>query len=173
METNELIKSQLIHKESINDFFEYEGKQYPVGTMFRMTPPKASCHDREVIALFSGSEFYKDKWTISYNDAMDQASHAKYRNCTSWAKTVPVEKDKLPNMIIEILPGNFYVQRANRKRYVSDSKDISLVMGWITYLVVMGITSIFNGRIFGWIMWTIFFFVWRHNYKEKNCVYYE
>lgn len=43
----------------------------------------------------------------------------------------------------------------------------TLTEGWITYIVVMIVISIFNERIFGWIMVTIMFLIWRASEINK------
>lgn len=166
---------QLGLERAKTDFFEYKGKKYPAGTVFKMKNPKFDFLN-DVTAVFIGNlpELYPGRWTISYNDDVAMASNFAYKTCKRWKTMIPIEKDKLADMIVEILPWNYYVEMETKhKKYVSDLDDWNLIAKWGMYLAAMAITSIFYGRIFGWIMWTVIFFVWRHNYREENCVYYE
>lgn len=156
------------------DFFEYKGKMYPAGTVFKMKHPKKD-YLSDVTAIFHGSlnDLYPDKWCIGFNTDFDRASGYEYANGLKWKTLMPIEKDKLADMIVEIYPGNNYTKLESNRKYVSDLNDWNLIAKWGMYIFAMGITSIFHGRIFGWILWTVIFFVWRHNYREENCVYYE
>lgn len=43
----------------------------------------------------------------------------------------------------------------------------TLLEGWITYIIIMIIVSIFHARILGWIFATIVFIIWRKNEIDK------
>lgn len=156
------------------DFFEYKGVKYPAGTVFKMKNPQYDFLN-DVTAIFKGSleELYPGKWYIGYNTDVDIAQSIQCRQGLMWRTMIAVEKDKLEDMIIEILPGNNYEYWEANRKYVSDLDDWNLISKWIMYIVAMGINAIFHERIMGWIVLTIVFFVWRHNYREENCVYYE
>ena len=156
------------------DFFEYKGVKYPAGTMFKMKNPKYDFLN-DVTAVYKGNleALYPGKYCIAYNEDIDIASSIQCRNGLMWRTMMGVEKDKLEDMIVEILPGNNFVNIEARAKYVSDKDDWNLISKWIMYLIAMGITSIFKDRIVGWIVLTVLFFWWRHKYKEEECVYYE
>lgn len=175
MNRDKMTGVQLGLERAKTDFFEYKGRKYPAGTVFKMKNPEYSFLD-DVTAIFMGSlpELYGNKWAVGYNTNVDIASNIAYRTRKRWKTIMPVEKDKLEDMIVEIFPGNHYVEmETKRKRYVSDLDDANLVAKWGMYITLMIVSSIFNGRIIGWIILTVIFFVWRHNYREENCVYYE
>ena len=155
------------------EFFEYNGNKYPSGTRFLMKNPERYKDWQIVRAIFRER---KDDNTvqIAYNTPMDDASSHIYRNDLLYRTGIFIEEKRLQDLIVEIIPGNHYIDmERNHKRYEKDTDDLNLVAKWGMYLFAMGITSIFNGRVLGWIMWTVIFFWWRHNYKEKECVYYE
>lgn len=154
------------------DFFMYKGVRYPAGTMFKMKNPKYSFYS-DVTAVYKGNDLYPGKYCIAYNENIDISRSPRYRNGLMWKTTISVEKDKLEDMIVEILPGNNFLNTEARKKYVSDLDDWNLISKWIMYIIGMIISSIFKANVIGWIILTIVFFVWRHNYREENCIYYE
>ena len=175
MNPDKMTGVQLGLERAKTDFFEYKGKMYPAGTVFKMKDPKYDFLN-DVTAIFMGSlpNLYPGKWAIGYNTDVDRASHHMYHNGHMWKTIMPVEKDDLANRIVEILPGNHYVDmEANHKRYVDDGKEPALIVGWILYIFGMFGATIFYGRVGIWFFLTIVFFVWRHKFKEENCVYYE
>ena len=119
MDRDKMTGIQLGLERAKTDFFEYNGKKYPAGTMFRMKNPKFDFLN-DVTAVFIGSlpELHPGKLTVAYNDDVAMASNFAYKNCKKWKTMIPVEKDKLANMIVEILPGNYYVEmERNHKKY--------------------------------------------------------
>lgn len=171
MRTNTGVRMGL--ERAKTDFFEYEGKMYPAGTVFKMKNPQYDFLN-DVTAIFMGElSLYPGKWAIGYNTDVDRSSHWMYHNNSMWKTIMPVEKDDLAHRVVKIYPGNNYVRLEENRKYVSDSDEPALIVGWILYILGMLGASIFYARVGMWIAFTIAFFVWRHNYREENCVYYE
>lgn len=82
-----------------------------------------------------------------------------------------ISNNELISSIIEILDGNYYTELEQSKQYIPDSKIPELIVGWMMYLVVMAVLTIFNDRWLGWIAVSIYFFNWRKKIKEKNTYY--
>ena len=155
-----------------DDYFEYENQKYYVGTIVKMNNPKDPSYN-DVIAIFKGINSNNNKYIIGYNTEFDMASNKIYKNFQVWRTIIYMDKNNFTDRITEIIYGNNHVIYERKKKYDTDTSDLNLTSKWGIYILLMVITSVFNGRIFGWIMWTIIFFAWRHNYREENCVYYE
>lgn len=57
---------------------------------------------------------------------------------------------------------------SNRHKVPNEMKKDDISIGWIAYIAIMAISTIFKENIGLWILWTVVFFVWRHSklYKE-------
>lgn len=141
---------------SKNECFNYNGENYRVGTRFIM-----NYEDKEVTAHFLNRSVCDDSLVVLIENGLE------YQTITS------VKEENLKDMIIEILPINWYTEMKIKKKYVKDSDMPELVIGWILYIVIMLILLIFNDRIIGWIFVTTFFFAWRHKKKEEEGVYFD
>lgn len=139
-----------------NDYFIHNGKKYYAGTKFT-TKYQYGIHQ----AYFDGYDTYKPECcdiTIFLPGGR--------------SSTIMIPKDEVTNHIIELIDGNYYIERDSRRRYFNDSDIPELFFGWIIYIAIMLILFIFKDRVTGWIGATIYFFIWRKNEKEKH-VYYE
>lgn len=155
-----------LHKVQ-NEYFEYKGQRYYAGTKFTMKKRNSYDQWRTVEATFRGySVLNNKKFSICYKD-MNVKSRLGADYCFD------VTYDELQDIIIDITSGNYYVELAEKKRYVSDSNIPELVVGWPLYIFLMIGSSIFNDRVSGWILITIIFFIWRHKLKEEEYYYYE
>lgn len=54
-----------------------------------------------------------------------------------------------------------------------DSQIDGLLIGWLWYIVLMAVSTIFYDRIGLWALWTFLFFSWRHSKIEKEGKYYD
>jgi hypothetical protein len=55
----------------------------------------------------------------------------------------------------------------NTTYYIEKKTAPTLADGWFIYILLMLIVSIFYERVFGWIMITIWFVIWRNNEINK------
>ena len=69
------------------------------------------------------------------------------------------------------LTENYYTELEQSKQYIPDSKIPELVVGWMMYIFVMAVLTIFNDRLIGWIAASIYFFYKRKKIKEENYYY--
>lgn len=141
------------YEEHKNDYFEYNGARYGIGTTFT-TKNK---YGMVIKAVFQGQDY--GGYSIMYKDTC--------------GKTIfkIISNDKLVSSIIEILDGNYYTELEQSKQYIPDSKIPELVVGWMMYIFVMAVLTIFNDRLIGWIAVSIYFFNWRKKIKEENTYY--
>ena len=57
------------------------------------------------------------------------------------------------------------------KHVPNDVKINKLFLGWIWYIFLMIIASIFKGQVIGWIFISFFFFGWRKKIKDEETYY--
>lgn len=139
-----------------NDYFIHNGVQYYAGTKFT-TKYQYGVHQ----AVFVGYDTYRpDSCAIKIFLPGGRTS------------TIPIPKNEVTNHIIELLDGNYFVERDAKRRYFNDSDIPELFFGWIIYIAIMLVLFIFKDRWLGWIAATLYFFNWRNKEKEKH-VYYE
>lgn len=127
----------------MNNCFEYNGRMYTLGTKV-----KIKYRNKIVEAYFAG----------------DGTSGAvfKYNNTFFHANV---------NDIIEIYNDGHYNVFERRKVIPKDKEIFKLSIGWIWYILIMAILTIFNERIIGWVFVSIVFFRWRRKVKEEESYY--
>lgn len=142
------------------DYFEYNGVRYYPGTKFKMKEPKYE------------SAIVKARYVEnSVNEESILVFYETTETLVKGQRGIFIKKEKLSDVIIEILDGNYYTELEQSKQYIPDSKIPELVIGWIMYLFIMVGLIIFNDRWLGWIAASIYFFNWRKKIKEKNTYY--
>ena len=142
------------------DYFEYNGVRYYSGTKFTMKEP---VYESAIVkARYVENSFNGDSILVFYEPT---------GRLVKGQKGIFIKKEKLPEVIIEILNGNYYTELEQSKQYLPDSKIPELVVGWMMYIFVMAVLTIFNDRLIGWIAVSIYFFNWRKKIKEENTYY--
>ena len=58
-------------------------------------------------------------------------------------------------------------------KHVKDSQIDGMALGWMWYIFIMAIVTIFKGQIIWWILISVAFFTWRHNKIQKEGTYIE
>ena len=58
-----------------------------------------------------------------------------------------------------------------QKKYLEDKYVGRLVIGWIWYIGIMAVGTIFKGNVAIWIISSICFFYWRQKIREKYSYY--
>lgn len=142
-----------------NDYFEYKNRLYYAGTKLK-------------IKVYIGTRYEKIVETYFLRCVINDDNKLLFGCEDQNTPFVTVDRSDLENAIIEILHGNYYLEQDVKKKYVNDFNIAELFIGWFLYIFIMVGTSIFNGREIGWIMWSVLFFLWRHNKKEEDGVYY-
>ena len=141
-------------------YFEYNGVRYYSGTKFTMKEPK---YESAIVqARYVENSVNEESILVFYEPT---------GTLVKGQRGIFVKKEKLPDVIVEILDGNYYTELEQSKQYIPDSKIPELIVGWMMYLVVMAVLTIFNDRWLGWIAVSIYFFNWRKKIKEKNTYY--
>ena len=129
-------------------YFDYNGKRYYTGTVFIVRKD-----GKEVKATY-----------IGYN-----TEYTKYNYEINGCKYI-VDENYFYNALIAVTEG--YDCRASLpiKKQMKESEIDGMIVGWIWYIVLMLISSIFKANVGLWILISIVFFGWRAK-KKKESVY--
>lgn len=133
------------------NYFEYEGKKYYTGTVMIVHNWKAR----------------QEATFICYDTEQDlyiyQIEQCKCR----------MHEDGFYDSIIEITDRvNNWVHIPKEKMRKECHID-GLMYGWVWYIFLMVVSTIFNDRIGLWIIWSVVFFAYRKNKIEKEGHYIE
>jgi hypothetical protein len=136
-------------------YFVYNNIKYPTGT---------------VVAI---KEIYQHKIrmaTFIYHDTNRDTYVFKYRdNGQQW---IVSSKDFFNNL--QYVTDKFDSSaKIPQRKQLKDRHINSLIIGWVWYIFLMAIFSIFNGRFAAWIILSVCFFKWRKNKIEKEGYYVE
>ena len=126
-----------------NDYFEYNGKKYGVGTMYRY---KSS---------ITGEYVYDIYWGNNSNGKYVFGQLGSNISGSGWDP-----KEFQENKDIEIIE----VEKTNNR--ISKGKPTSYVdtsIGWIWYIIVMGLSFLFKDWYFIWFGATLTFIAWISN----------
>ena len=142
------------------DYFEYNGVRYYSGTKFTMKEP---VYESAVVT----ARYVEN----SFNGESIHVIYEPIGTVVRGMRGIFIKKEKIPNIIIEILDGNYYTELEARKRYIKDKDIPELFFGWIAYILVMFGLLLFKDWWMGWIAVSIYFFYKRRKIKEENWYY--
>lgn len=144
------------------DYFMYNGEKYPLNTVFIPTKEfkyKFQFPRNEMLVVEHGINNYtkREFYIIVYKHNMfNEPQYRKvFTSPDEWIQEIGKSIDP------------------NEKHYVYDKdKDVDeVVYGWIIYIALMLLLTIFNGRILGWVFASIYFFSWRKKKLRKEKKY--
>lgn len=155
-------------KQVKDHYFEYNGQRYYAGTRFTMKKRNGLDKGRTIVeaTFLSYVNGNRNHLYVSYKDMC-------VKSLVGANRIVIVNGDEMDDIVIDIISGNYYTELTSSKKYCDDSVIPELVVGWPLYIFCMVGSSIFNGRVGGWILITVLFFWWRHKLKTKEYYYYE
>lgn len=141
---------------NLRNYFEYKGKKYYTGTIFIMND-----HGRQIEAAF-----------ICYN--MDTEKYIyKVKNNTIDGCRCTVYEKYFYNHFVSVTDK---VDNAVHMPIVKQFKDTQidgLFLGWVWYIFLMIISTIFKDAIGLWILWSVVFFSWRKKKIKEEGTYIE
>ena len=134
------------------NYFVYNGKKYYTGTIIKA---KVRDYVHEVIFYYEENGYYIFKDTIPYgNDGFSAPEKIFFQRLVE----VTDKKD------MRVIP-------IKKKR--NELEIDWLFVGWLWYIFIMLVSSIFVGNVFCWILASIIFFTWRKNKINEEGYYYE
>lgn len=149
-------------------YFVYNGKRYESGTEFLLN----------MTLLYDGST-YQRKCTFLYYDTengrfyyqMEQQGNP-YSMSTHTVRAYATTEEFNKNFAG--ITGNVDISiKPPVLKQRPDSQIDGLFIGWLWYIVLMAVSTIFYDRIGLWALWTFLFFSWRHSKIEKEGKYYD
>ena len=137
---------------NLRNYFEYNGKKYYTCIIFIMND-----HGRQIEAAF-----------ICYNMDTEEYIYKVKNKTIDGCRCIVYEKyfynhfmsvtDKVDNTIHMPVVKQF-----------KDSQIDGLFLGWMWYIFLMAVSTIFKDAIGLWILWSVVFFSWRkRRIKEKG-----
>lgn len=135
-------------------FMKYKGQYYDVGTKVMIKGPRGP-----VKATFTGWK-YQGKGCF---EAESGSYFDLYDNYPFSAANVYIEEILEP-----VEPQLQVVATKSDDRQKPPSWEVEV--GWIWYIVIMAVLTLFKARVFGWIATTLIFFAWKggfFNNKKK------
>ena len=130
-------------------FLRYKGQCYDVGTRLRFYPySKSQRSDIGVIETFVGAHVFirgSDGFLYSYSTNPSLAN--------------------FDNRVIEIIEPVYYIEPPQKKVYGGPlpSED-DIFVGWVWYIVIMLVGTIFNDRLTIWVFASLIFFTWKNGF---------
>ena len=140
------------------DYFEYKGVKYKPGTKFKT---KVRTGKIEEVVFIGDDYFDPDRIKTVYRPA--GYSHMVAEN---------IKKTDIDDRIIEMIGGDYLSEFKPKEHYLKESDVPEVVYGWIVYIFVMCLITIFNDRWIGWIGVSIYFFSWKKK-KMEEAYYYD
>lgn len=102
-----------------------------------------------------------------YTGTTNDGRHIFRYHCQEKNKIIRCPETELENIIVS----NQRTYNGMVKHVPKDTEINGLFLGWIWYIFIMIVVSIFNGAIIGWVVVSFFFFKWRKKIKEENTFY--
>ena len=133
------------------NYFIVDGKEYYTGTVFIVND-----YGKQTEASFICYDIDRKKYIYKIKDCTWQVYEELF-----WKNFVSVTDKNDSRVRIPVTK--------TRK----DSEIDGLFIGWIWYIFLMAISSIFKGAVGLWILISVVFFSWRHDKIKKEGTYIE
>ena len=138
-------------ERQFRDYFIYNGKKYYSGTVIIVKE-----RGQNVEASFICYDEDQNKYIYVINDC----KHYVY---PKFFEDVLVE-------VTDKVDGSVHMPQAKQKK---DMKIEGLFEGWVLYIVLMAVSTIFVCNVGLWILWSYLFFSWRKKKIEEEGTYIE
>ena len=150
-------------------YFYYNGVKYPTGTEFLMNlEPDANGKVHQRVCTFL---FYNKKYDVYVSEYIPSSNSIYGTNQPQYICRLNREKFYANFAGVTGSTNSKYKPLETKQK--SDSQIDGMVIGWMWYIAMMIVVTIFKQRVLGWIALTIIFFVWRHSKIKKEGYYYE
>ena len=130
-------------------FVRYKGKCYDVGTRLK---------------------YKTDKWCDGFEGTIEWISHnVFYVRLIDGSGRQLSKMYSLDNIIVEIIEPVYYEEppKKNVRRGVYPSEN-DIFVGWVWYILIMVVGTIFNARLLIWIVATAVFFSWKNGFLKGD-----
>lgn len=147
-------------------YFMYKGKKYETGTIIKIKPWRSSLIEYPVEEItfewyVPEMDMYVFRYTSTYGTKGSGMTGDKFKEYLIYPT----------NKIDEYVVREHRMLMENNKLTFSKELGIpELLFAWMIYIVLMGVTFIFNGFYFYWALISFCFFSYRHK-KLKEYGY--
>lgn len=145
-------------------YFIYDGKKVKTGTVLKIKPRRVGNfgnYVEEVIFEWYVPEI--DLYVLRYRNVYSANGVGMYGNEFREYFICPM------NMIDENVVRDHNMRMENNKLTLAKELHIDgMFIAWLWYVVLMGVTLIFNGRIFYWAFISLCFFVYRNTKLKRE-----
>lgn len=134
-------------------YFVYNSEEYPTGTIIKF---KDLYNNKIRLASFIYYDTEKNNYTIRYEDNGKRWTIS----AIDFTSNIQSVTDKFASDI-----------KIPEVKQLKDSKIDGMVLGWVWYIFIMLIGTIFVGAPVIWVIVSVVFFSWRHKKikEEGNC----
>ena len=137
---------------NLRNYFEYNGKKYYTGTIFIMKVSKM---------LY---EYTFVGYNVDY-----KALLCKSANNQQARSLVPIWESVFNKNLVSITNKIDTSVHSPVEKKMKDTQIDGLFLGWMWYIFLMAVSTIFKDAIGLWILWSVVFFSWRkRKIKEKG-----
>lgn len=133
------------------NYFDINGKRYYSGTILIINHMNA-----EVNAVFVCRNAEKRRYVYQINGCNYNVSEKYFQN-----------------VLVRIIDNSYTYVRTPTVKTKNDLDIDSLFIGWVWYITLMLLSSIFKAAIGLWILISIVFFRWRRKKIKEEGTYYE
>jgi hypothetical protein len=129
--------------------FNYKGKEYYVGS---------------VVKLKWAGENIK----VIKRHYVDSDGHHRYDFVKKGNNNVmSIKTDNLDKFLADVIEEADTALETKAEYYKDTDLDV-MFYGWVIYITLMVLVSFVHGNVFGWILISIYFFVWRKKKLKKD-----
>lgn len=141
---------------NLRNYFEYNGKKYYTGTIFIMKVSKM---------LY---EYTFVGYNVDY-----KALLCKSANNQQARSLVPIWESVFNKNLVSITNKIDTSVHSPVEKKMKDTQIDGLFLGWMWYIFLMAVSTIFKDAIGLWILWSVVFFSWRKKKIKKEGTYIE
>lgn len=141
---------------NLRNYFEYNGKKYYTGTIFIMKVSKM---------LY---EYTFVCYNVDY-----KALLCKSANNQQARSLVPIWESVFNKNLVSITNKIDTSVHHPVEKKMKDTQIDGLFLGWMWYIFLMAVSTIFKDAIGLWILWSVVFFSWRKKKIKKEGTYIE
>lgn len=139
------------------NYFMCNGKKYYTGTIIKVRD-----YGEVVDAVFICSRYWEDSKLPVFTYKLCANGQMRTASITPFSKALVAVTNKIDKSI-----------NIPETKRMKDSEINGMMLGWMWYVFLMAIATIFNGNIVFWILISVVFFRWRANKIQKGGTYIE
>lgn len=141
---------------NLRNYFEYKGKKYYTGTIF----------------IMKVSKMLYEYTFVGYN-VDHKALLCKSANNQQARSLVPIWESVFNKNLVSITNKIDTSVHSPVEKKMKDTQIDGLFLGWMWYIFLMAVSTIFKDKIGLWILWSVVFFSWRKKKIKKEGTYIE